>query len=75
MGKFGLIKVGIDVLIEIVVDIVKFRLLLGVEPADQEEHGSHVIHNQWVFAVELNRRVKFCEDVFAHLDNVFRFDK
>jgi len=75
LSQFRLVKVGIDVLIEIIVYIVKFSLFLGVEPAYQIKHRPHIVHNQRVFTVELNSRMKFSEDVFAHFDNIFRLNK
>ena len=45
LGQLGLIEVGIDVLAEMEVDVLDFRLLFGVEPRDQEINRPHVLHN------------------------------
>lgn len=57
------------------IDVLDFRLLFGVEPRDQEIHRSHVLHNQWILAIKLRVWIEFGEDVFTHLDDVFRLDE
>lgn len=75
LSEFWLIKVGVDELIEPIVDVLYLGLLLGVEPAQQRVYRPHIFHDQRVLAIELYLGMQLCEDVFAHLYYILRLDK
>lgn len=75
MSKFGLIKISVDELTEIIINILYFRLFLCVKPRDQIIKRTKVLHYQLILDVELIERKQLCENVFAHFDDVLRLDK